>query len=104
MCPAHWQPVHGSVRWLARHFYMHLKILTLTAALGLTMSALSAPAQSEYRVTPVVPGNGAGINNQGDIVGTLSANQHAFLYKNGKLTDLGVFSDPKNPPNYTEAT
>ena len=84
------------------HFYMHRKILTVTAALGLTMSALSAETQSEYRVTPVVPGYGAGINNQGDVVGTLSANHHAFLYRNGRITDLGVFPDPKNPPNYTE--
>ena len=28
-------------------------------------------------------------------------NQHAFLFKKGKLTDLGVFVDPLNLPNHT---
>jgi probable HAF family extracellular repeat protein len=31
-----------------------------------------------------------GINNRGDIIGTLAVNHHAFLYKNGEVTDLGL--------------
>jgi probable HAF family extracellular repeat protein len=57
-----------------------------------------ANAQTKYTVTPIAQGVGNGINNEGDVVGTLSGifhndpliEQHAFLYKGGKLTDLGA--------------
>lgn len=55
-----------------------------------------ASAQNKYTVTPITQGEGSGINNKGDVVGTLNGvfqpyiSEHAFLYKGGKLTDLGA--------------
>jgi probable HAF family extracellular repeat protein len=56
------------------------------------------PAQAKFAVTAVAVGTGSGINNYGDLVGTLSSNAHAFLFKNGKLMDLGIFKIPGGPP------
>jgi probable HAF family extracellular repeat protein len=55
-----------------------------------------ANAQTKYTITPIAQGVGNGINNEGDVVGTLNGvfqpyiTEHAFLYKGGKLTDLGA--------------
>jgi probable HAF family extracellular repeat protein len=84
---------------------MRSQQILMTAALGLIMSAMTstvAQAQLKYRVIPIAPGSGAGINDKGDVVGTLSDNHHAFLYKKRKISDLGVFYDPNNLPNYTD--
>jgi chitinase len=90
-----------------------IKVL-LTASLSLIMSAMcspAAPAQLKYHLTPIAPGSGEGVNEEGDVVGTLdlgpipnfvgNEDYHAFLYKKGKLTDLGVLLDPLNLPNRT---
>jgi probable HAF family extracellular repeat protein len=81
------------------------------AALGLITSAFAEQHQLKYHVTPIAVGSGEGVNDKGDVVGTLDLgpitafeyenHQHAFLYKKGKITDLGVFVDPRNPPNNT---
>lgn len=78
-------------------------LILLTAALSLTMSAFAVP---RYHVTPITPGSGEGINNLGDVTGQMAVYSdfwtyfrggHAFLYKNGKLTDFGVYYTPTEP-------
>lgn len=72
------------------------------AVASLTMLGLDASyAQSRYLAIPVAVGSGEGINNHGDICGTLSANNHAFLYKWGRVTDLGVFKFPFPQQSYS---
>jgi chitinase len=72
------------------------------AVASLTIIGLDASyAQSRYLAIPVAVGSGEGINNHGDICGTLSANNHAFLYKWGRLTDLGVFKFPFPQQSYS---
>jgi probable HAF family extracellular repeat protein len=70
---------------------------TILTYIILTIACHSlANAQTTYTVTPIAQGVGNGINNEGDVVGTLSGtfaptiDAHAFLYKRGKLTDLGA--------------
>jgi probable HAF family extracellular repeat protein len=90
---------------------IRINTILLTAALGLITSASAEQHQLKYHVTPIAVGTGDGINDKGDVVGTLDLgpipdypsadNQHAFLYKKGKITDLGVFVDPRTPPYRT---
>jgi chitinase len=75
-------------------------ILLPTAATILILAGLqTAQAQPEYRVTVIAQGFGNGINSQGDVCGTLSSNNHAFLYKKGRLTDLGALAVSPNSSN-----
>jgi hypothetical protein len=41
----------------------------------------AAQAQPKYTAIAIAKGYGTGINSEGDVVGTLSADIHAFLYK-----------------------
>jgi probable HAF family extracellular repeat protein len=66
----------------------------LIAAASLMIGLDSAQAELKYRVTPIALGYGEGINNKGDVVGILSGNNHAFLYKKGVTTDLGITASP----------
>jgi probable HAF family extracellular repeat protein len=52
----------------------------------------AAYAQPKYTVTAICQGSGEGINSTGDVCGgyNLPTGTHAFLYKKGKLTDLGL--------------
>jgi probable HAF family extracellular repeat protein len=52
----------------------------------------AAYAQPRYTVTEICECIANGINNNGDVCGSL-ANNHTFLYKKGKITDLGVWMD-----------
>lgn len=80
----------------------------MTASLCLIMSAMCstvALAQFKYHVIAIAPGSAQGVNDKGDVVGTLAIGvkdtyykiTHAFLYKNGKITDLGVYNTPQAP-------
>jgi probable HAF family extracellular repeat protein len=76
------------------------QILSLLIALS-----CAANAQTRYAVTdlgrPGGPTNasyGAGINSKGDVIGEFTSQggfYHGFLYKKGRITDLGLV--PKNP-------
>jgi probable HAF family extracellular repeat protein len=80
----------------------------LTAALSLIMSALAAqaaPAPPAYTATtiPLLPGYNVmkltALNNKGEVVGvasntTGSPAAHAFLYREGKVRDLGALGTP----------
>jgi probable HAF family extracellular repeat protein len=74
-------------------------LLPMAATILILAGLQTAQAQPEYRVTVIAPGFGNGINSQGDVCGTLSSNSHAFLYKKGRLTDLGVLAIPPNSTN-----
>jgi probable HAF family extracellular repeat protein len=91
----------------------HHTSTTMTASLCLIMSAMCstvALAQFKYHVIAIAPGSAQGVNDKGDVVGTLAIGvkdtyykiTHAFLYKNGKITDLGVYNTPQAP--YYEST
>ena len=78
-------------------------LILLMAALSLTMSAFAAP---HYHVTPIAAGEADGINSKGDVVGQLAIytdgrtyfnGGHAFLYKSGKVIDLGVYPTQRQP-------
>jgi probable HAF family extracellular repeat protein len=72
--------------------------LPLILAAG--MHAVSIQAQPKYTVTAICQGSGGGINSNGDVCGSLTDaafTQHAFLYKKGKLTDLGVYKTSTPP-------
>jgi probable HAF family extracellular repeat protein len=73
----------------------------------------AAYAQPKYTVTVISEGTGNGINNNGDVCGSLpgpvtadgAVPSHAFLYKKGKVTDLGIYVNPEGPgmfPAYYE--
>jgi hypothetical protein len=94
---------------------MNLKNTLLTAALGLIMSALSAqaaqifPPVPNYTLTVIPPLPGATIddtyayamNVEGDVVGTSGG--HAFLYKKGKLVDIGALFPSSLGVTYSNA-
>jgi uncharacterized membrane protein len=83
------------------------------AALGLIMSAMCstvAQAQLKYHVTAIAPGEAVGINDKGDVAGTLlfpvpphiitgygPYTANAFLCKGGKITNLGVYPTVNDP-------
>jgi len=97
----------------ARKRRLAVLALVLLAVLALVLLAvlalfgwLSRPARPRYSVTDlgVLPGvfmsgpatsNASGINAQGDVVGLSgperASMRHAFLYRNGVMTDLGHF-------------
>jgi probable HAF family extracellular repeat protein len=60
-------------------------------------SFATAYAQPKYSVTAICQGVANSINNNGDVCGASSTTFHAFLYKKGKLADLGVWVDPQFP-------
>jgi probable HAF family extracellular repeat protein len=67
--------------------------------LTITVTSLISPraqAQSKYTALAIAEGSGSGVNNLGDVVGTLSANTHAFLFKNHQVTDLGAIQRPNS--------
>ena len=74
-------------------------LLPAAAVLLILVGLRTAQAQSTYRVTVIAKGYGNGINSQGDVCGTLSSNNHAFLYRRGRLTDLGVLAIFPNSTN-----
>jgi probable HAF family extracellular repeat protein len=78
-------------------------LIQLIAALSLTMSAFAVP---HYHVTQITAGEADGINNKGDVVGQTAISTdyhtyfnggHAFLYKSGKVIDLGVYPTQRQP-------
>lgn len=89
-----------------------LKVLLGVLALLLVVSPVSAGA--EYTVTDLgdlgltFPVGATAINNFGQIVGYvggyntdgISFRQHAFLYQNGVMADLGILGNPASVPNY----
>jgi probable HAF family extracellular repeat protein len=67
------------------------------AAFGLLVMSSAVKAQTKYTVTDLGGGTSlTAINNHGEIAGSfyignnLDNPQHAFLYKNGKMIDLGT--------------
>jgi probable HAF family extracellular repeat protein len=82
----------------------------ILSILAFFASIISGQAALKYHVLAITPGLGQGINDKGDIVGTLTLAstdiyyqpKRAFLYKNGKITDLGVYNTPQDP--YYEST
>jgi probable HAF family extracellular repeat protein len=86
-------------------------LLNIASILVFCASAISGQAALKYHVLAITPGYGQGVNEKGDVVGTLNIGvrdsynyqiEHAFLYKNGKTTDLGVYNSPLDP--YYEST
>jgi probable HAF family extracellular repeat protein len=71
-----------------------LRKLMLLSALMLSAVMAHGGPQTTYRVTTIVAGTARGVNNGGDVTGQLSSNGHAYLYKNGVITDLGAYSSP----------
>ena len=75
---------------------MRLQVYALFC--GLLGSSLSLPADVLYSVTDLgtLGGSGSvgfGINNQGQVTGysfTATGAEHAFLFSNGQMTDLGT--------------
>jgi len=50
-------------------------------------------AQTNYTMTDLGGGSASGINNRGDVTGfyyVSSTHYYAFLYKNGRMLDLGT--------------
>jgi probable HAF family extracellular repeat protein len=94
---------------------MNSKTWTLIIALAL-FAALAIPvrlaAQQHIRYTVTDLGTlggtfsfGVGINNKGWVAGfsTLPGdlNQHAFVWRNGKITDLGTLGGPNSAPSFS---
>jgi len=83
----------------------------ILSILAFFASIINAQALTlKYHVLAIAPGFAQGVNDKGDVVGTLTLAstdiyyqpKHAFLYKNGKTTDLGVYNTPQAP--YYEST
>jgi probable HAF family extracellular repeat protein len=81
-------------------------LLKIASILALFASLTSGQAALKYHVTAITPGSGEGINNKGDVTGEMAIytdfwtyfrGGHAFLYKNSKLMDLGVYYTPLQP-------
>jgi probable HAF family extracellular repeat protein len=84
-------------------------VLALFAALAIPVR-LAAQQHIRYTVTDLgtLGGTfsfGVGINNRGWVAGfsTLPGdlNQHAFLWRNGKITDLGTLGGPNSAPSFS---
>jgi probable HAF family extracellular repeat protein len=95
-----------------KHHEIEMKsLLNIASILAFCASALSGQAALKYHVLAITPGSAQGVNDKGDVAGTLPIGvrdsynyqiYHAFLYKNGKTTDLGVYNTPVDP--YYEST
>jgi hypothetical protein len=82
----------------------------ITSILAFCASALSGQAALKYHVLAITPGLAQGVNDRGDVAGTRFfptatprpigqplQTERAFLYKGGKITDLGVLFNSSNP-------
>ncbi len=86
-----------------------MNLVTPTLYILASFASFTATSQAftlKYHVTAITPGFAQGVNDKGDVVGTLNIGvkdsygyqiKHAFLYKNGKTTDLGVYNTPLDP-------
>jgi probable HAF family extracellular repeat protein len=86
-----------------------MNLLTRTLYILASFASFTATSQAftlKYHVTAITPGFAQGVNDKGDVGGTLNIGvkdsygyqiKHAFLYKNGKTTDLGVYNTPQDP-------
>lgn len=86
-------------------------LLNIASILVFCASAINLQAALRYHVLAVTPGSAQGINDKGDVVGTLilpnpttpippgqiGTVPRAFLYKGGKITNLGAFYTPSAP-------
>src|SRR6476646_8704052 len=88
-------------------------LLNIASILAFCASAISGQAALKYHVLAITPGSAQGVNDKGDVVGTLflpnpppiPAGQgptvpRAFLYKGGKITNLGAYYIPSAPTEY----
>jgi probable HAF family extracellular repeat protein len=75
----------------------------ILSILAFFASIISAQALTlKYHVLAIAPGFAQGVNDKGDVVGTLTLAstdiyyqpKHAFLYKNGKTTDPRSIQHP----------
>jgi uncharacterized membrane protein len=86
-----------------------LYILASVAGFTATSQAFSV----KYHVLAISPGSAEGVNDKGDVVGTLplpnpppiplgqgATVPRAFLYKGGKITNLGAYYVPYAPTEY----
>ena len=83
----------------------------ILSILAFFASIISAQALTlKYHVLAITPGLAQGVNDKGDVTGTRFfptatpraigqplQTERAFLYKGGKITDLGVLFNPSNP-------
>jgi probable HAF family extracellular repeat protein len=86
-----------------------MNLLTRTLYILASFASFTATSQAftlKYHVTAITPGFAQGVNDKGDVGGTLNIGvkdsygyqiKHAFLYKNGKTTDFGVYNTPQDP-------
>ena len=91
-----------------------MNLVTRTLYILASVASFTATSQAftlKYHVLAITPGSAQGVNDKGDVVGTLLVpttpappvwynnpfTDHAFLYKGGKLLDLGVLFNPNNP-------
>jgi hypothetical protein len=95
-----------------KHHEIEMKsLLNIASILAFCASAISGQAALKYHVLAITPGSAQGVNDKGDVVGTLLVpttpappiwynhpfTAHAFLYKGGKVLDLGVLFNPNDP-------
>jgi probable HAF family extracellular repeat protein len=98
---------------LKRHEIEMKSLLNIASVLAFCASAISGQAALKYRVLAITPGSAQGVNDKGDVVGTLTLPNpppipegqgptvpRAFLYKGGKITNLGAFYTPSAPTEY----
>jgi uncharacterized membrane protein len=92
-----------------------MNLVTRTLYILASCASFTATSQAftlKYHVTAITPGVAQGVNDKGDVTGTLTVlsnppppvwdpedtyTTHAFLYKGGKVLDLGVLFNPNNP-------
>jgi probable HAF family extracellular repeat protein len=81
-------------------------LLNIASILAFCASTISGQAALKYHVLAITPGVAQGVNDKGDVAGTIPIGvrdsfnyqiNHAFLYKNGTITDLGVYNTPLDP-------
>jgi probable HAF family extracellular repeat protein len=90
------------------------QLLNIASILAFFASIVSGQAALKYHVLAVTPGIGQGVNDKGDVVGTLYVPNpttplpggqgpivpRAFLYKGGIVTNLGAVYTPSAPLEY----